>query len=69
MFGAFTFYRRKKVGLDCFFIQFFSVVGGGGWNFLVMSETALKFFSDVVDCAKKYQMAIFKPKPSKFWIF
>ncbi len=28
-----------------------------------------KFFSDVGDSAKKYKLAIFKPKISKFWIF
>jgi hypothetical protein len=38
-------------------------------NFLIMSATAFNFFADVGDSSKKYKMAIFKPKPSKFLIF
>jgi hypothetical protein len=38
-------------------------------NFLAMSATALKFFSDVGDRTQKYKKAIFKPNHQNFEFF
>jgi hypothetical protein len=52
-----------------FFKNFFIVVGYSAKDFLVLSATALKNFSTVAYSAKKYKTAIFRPKPSRCWIF
>jgi hypothetical protein len=49
--------------------HFFSAVSYSAKKFLCYRRQRLKVFSVVAYIAKKYELAIFRPKPSQFWIF